>query len=340
MPLAYTHNGPNKTEVTLTQPCLCITGPTASGKTRLALQLQEKLAPGIKLEIISVDSALVYRGMDIGTAKPTAQERAQLPHHLIDILDPTEAYSAARFVQDAQALAAAIRKRGCVPLLLGGTMLYFKALFQGLDEMPPSSPAVRQILQQQLQSQGLTSLYAELQQHDPVLAQRLPPGDTQRIMRGLEVFLLTGRPLSGFHTRHQEQAPHQSRVEWPILSMEPALRSQLHERIALRFQGMMKQGFMEEMQQLRQNPHLHADLPSIRCVGYRQAWQAMDAAALTGKPIDEAWVEQAIAATRQLAKRQLTWLKSMPHRTILDGHAENPETLHKAMRWFEQAHTA
>jgi tRNA dimethylallyltransferase len=284
-----------------THPYLCLAGPTASGKTAAALAIAEALP----VEIVSVDSALVYRGMDIGTAKPSVAERAQVPHHLIDIIEPSEAYSAARFVLDAQALIGEIRARGRVPLLVGGTMLYFKALFEGLDAMPAADRAVRAALYEQLEREGLHTLYRELQRVDPITAARLKPADQQRIQRALEVYRVSGQPLSSFHSEKKviETAP--------LISLEPTDRAWLHARIEQRFGDMLDAGLVDEVLALRARGDLHAELPSMRCVGYRQTWEAIDAEDLSDLP------ERGVAATRQLAKRQITWLRSMPQRHVV-----------------------
>lgn len=297
-------------------PCLAIAGPTASGKTAAALAI----ASVLPVEIISVDSALVYRGMDVGTAKPSAQERAAVPHHLIDIRDPLQAYSAAEFVRDATQLAHEIRTRGKHPLLVGGTMLYFKTLFDGIDDMPPADATVREQIETQARTQGWPALHAELQRVDPATAARLPPTDSQRIQRALEVFRLTGRPLSSFHTRSDDAQPSAAARATTLISLEPADRAWLHARIAQRFDAMLAAGLLDEVQKLRARGDLHADLPSMRCVGYRQAWAALDA----GDPPDlKALQEQGTAATRQLAKRQLTWLRGMAGLTTFDCLDEN-----------------
>ena len=293
-------------------PTLIIAGPTASGKTACALALAQH-AP---IEIISVDSALVYRGMDIGTAKPTAAEQAAVPHHLIDLIDPLESYSAARFVSDATRLIGEIRARGHQPVLVGGTMLYIKALLDGLDDMPPADPTVRARLDAQAKEQGWATLHTELAQVDPITAARLPPGDTQRIQRALEVWHCSGRPLSSFHQRapKSDQAP----ANTVLVSLEPTDRAWLHHRIALRFELMMRGGFIDEVQALRQRGDLHLDLPSMRCVGYRQVWEALDQGVdlHDAKPL-AAVTELGVIATRQLAKRQVTWLRSMPWRHVV-----------------------
>jgi tRNA dimethylallyltransferase len=290
---------------------LVLAGPTASGKTAVALALAAELP----LEVISVDSALVYRGMDIGTAKPTPQERAAVPHHLIDILDPREAYSAARFAADAERLAAEVRACGRLPLLVGGTMLYVKALRDGIDAMPTADPAVRAALDARAAAEGWPALHAELARVDPATAARLAPHDSQRIQRALEVWQVSGQPLSDWHRRSQAGAAA-ARADWPLLALEPASRGWLHERIARRFDAMLAAGFVDEVRALRARGDLHAGLPSMRCVGYRQAWAALDAGDLA--PLRDT----GIAATRQLAKRQLTWLRSMPDRLVVPCDAD------------------
>lgn len=290
--------------------CLCLAGPTASGKTAAALAIAQAWQGSRPIEIVSVDSALVYTGMDIGTAKPSPAERALVPHHLIDIIDPAESYSAARFVGDAQCLIDEINARGRVPLLVGGTMLYFKALFEGLDAMPAADRAVRAELAAQLERDGLHALYRELQRVDPVTAARLKPADQQRIQRALEVFRVSGQPLSSFHT----EKPAMPALP-PLISLEPDDRAWLHGRIETRFHQMLDLGLVDEVRRLGERGDLHADLPSMRCVGYRQSWEALVAGDLSDLP------ERGVAATRQLAKRQLTWLRSMPqrHRVACDA---------------------
>ena len=287
----------------MTLRCVCLAGPTASGKTAAALAIAAACAGMRPVEIVSVDSALVYRGMDIGTAKPTAAERALVPHHLIDIIEPAEAYSAARFVNDAQRLIGEIGARGHVPLLVGGTMLYFKALFEGLDAMPAADRGVRAALAAQLERDGLPALYRELQRVDPVTAARLKPADQQRIQRALEVFRVSGQPISSFH--REKTAP----LSLPVLiSLEPDDRAWLHQRIEMRFHQMLDDGLVDEVRALGERGDLDAEMPSMRCVGYRQTWEALVAGDLSYLP------ERGVAATRQLAKRQLTWLRGMPQR--------------------------
>jgi tRNA dimethylallyltransferase len=296
-------------------PWIALVGPTASGKSALALALAEQLRP-LPTEIISLDSALVYRHMNIGTAKPTPAERQQVPHHLIDILEPTQSYSAAQFVSDAKELIAQIHARGALPLVVGGTMLYLKALIQGLDAMPSADLALRQIIQDEAQHQGWPAMHAQLAQIDPMTAARLAPHDAQRISRALEVWRATGTPLSQYHQPQSLDSPTPVYAPQCFISLEPDQRRWLHQRIEQRFEQMMANGFMEEMRLLRSMPALHPDLPSMRCVGYRQAWEAMDAG-LQGEALQRTITEKTSAATRQLAKRQLTWLRSMPQRQIV-----------------------
>ena len=323
-------------------PCLAIAGPTASGKTGAALRLAERLAGpvAVAVEIVSVDSALVYRGMDIGTAKPTPAERAAVPHHLIDIREPWEPYSAAAFVQDATLLIAEIRARGALPLLVGGTMLYFKALIDGLDPMPAADPDVRQRIEARALEQGWPALHAELAQIDPVTAARLAPADSQRIQRALEVWEVSGQPLSAFHTPEKRAANADGISAGGLFSLEPDDRAWLHTRIAARFDAMLEHGFLEEVQRLRADPRNHADLPAMRCVGYRQAWQALDAQAANGGALDLAGLrERGIAATRQLAKRQITWLRGMRERQRIACDQPGAQTALERAVWarLEQA---
>ena len=298
---------------------IALAGPTASGKTAAALEI----ARHWEVEIISVDSALVYRGMDIGTAKPSAAEQAAVVHHLIDIRDPLQAYSAAEFVRDATALIQDIHGRGKLPLLVGGTMLYFKALVDGLDAMPPADASLREALAAEAAAQGWPALHAQLAQVDPATAARLAPADGQRIQRALEVYRLTGLPLSHLHAartaaalapastgigEHLGAAPGRSL----LLSLEPADRAWLHARIAQRFDAMLEAHFLDEVQRLRARGDLHDDLPAMRCVGYRQAWEALDGL----WPLEQLR-DKGIYATRQLAKRQITWLRSMAQRQVV-----------------------
>ena len=291
------------------QPIFLV-GPTGAGKTACALALAE----AEPVEIISIDSALVYRGMDIGSAKPSAAERAAVPHHLIDILDPLESYSAAQFVADAKRLVSEIQARGRRPLLVGGTMLYVKALREGLSELPPSDAAVRAQLDAEGLARGWPALHAELAQVDPITAARLKPNDSQRIQRALEVVRCTGRPLSDWHAH----AARSEGVDWPLISIETEDRAWLHQRLDARFDAMLAAGLLDEVRHRRVRGDLHAELPSMRCVGYRQAWEALDVA---DPPDLRSLRARAQAATRQLAKRQITWLRSMPGRQIVDALA-------------------
>ena len=295
----------------MTLPYIALAGPTASGKTAAALAIAERH----DIEIISVDSAVVYRGMDIGTAKPTAAELARVPHHLIDIRDPLHAYSAAEFVQDADRLMMEIRARGKLPLLVGGTMLYFKALTDGLDDMPKADAAVRAAIARSAADKGWPALHAELALVDRATAERLQPNDSQRISRAFEIFKLTGLPLSHFHQKNATKnitARAQKENAGVLISLEPADRAWLHARIAQRFDAMLAAGFLDEVKALRARGDLHADLPSMRCVGYRQAWEAIE-----GKSPMAELRDKGIFATRQLAKRQITWLRSMPQRQVV-----------------------
>ncbi len=308
---------------------IALAGPTASGKTAAALAIAREHGA----EIVSVDSALVYRGMDIGTAKPSAAERAAVPHHLIDIRDPAQAYSAAEFAADAHRLVGEINARGKLALLVGGTMLYFKAWFEGLDAMPPADPAIRAEIEAEAASIGWPAMHAQLAQVDPATAARLAPADSQRIQRALEVYRATGRPLSSFHG--QRSAPVN---DTPLFSLEPQDRAWLHDRVAQRFDTMLAAGFLEEVQALRERGDLTADLPSMRCVGYRQAWELLDEHEATGDvhPFPMHLLrERGIAATRQLAKRQLTWLRGMPQRSVIECDA--PDALEQLLRAVREA---
>ena len=276
---------------------IALMGPTASGKTALALDWAQRL----DTEVISVDSALVYRGLDIGAAKPDPATLARIPHRLVDVRDPHQTYSAADFAREALAAMQALAARGKVPLLAGGTMLYFHALLHGLSPMPAAEPALRAQLQSELDARGAAALHAELSHHDPVAAARIHVNDPQRLLRALEVFRLSGRPISDWQRAARAQ-PFPFRVLRLVLA--PADRAVLHERIERRFDAMLAAGLLDEVRRLRADPRLHPDLPSMRAVGYRQAWRFLDdATTATG------FRDEAIAATRQLAKRQLTWLR-------------------------------
>ena len=286
-----------------------VLGPTAGGKTGLALRLAQRFP----LEIISLDSALVYRGMDIGTAKPTAEELASVPHHLIDIISPLQSYSAAEFAADCLRLCGEISARGRMPLIVGGTMMYFHALVNGLNDLPQADAGVRAQLQAQKAEQGLEGLYRRLCEVDAATAARLKSGDSQRIERALEVFLLTGRPLSDHLA---VQTAYRVPLRLHTLVLFPQRRELLHEAIARRFRLMLEQGFIEEVGRLKaEYPSLTAEHNSMRCVGYRQAWDYLDGACAY-----DAFVDAGIAATRQLAKRQLTWLRKTEADTLLDPY--------------------
>jgi tRNA dimethylallyltransferase len=281
-------------------------GPTASGKSRLALQLAERLP----LEIVAVDSALVYRGMDIGTAKPSAEERRRVPHHLVDLVDPNHSYSAGRWRDDAIRAVTDIHRRDKLPLLVGGTMLYYRALVAGLDTLPQADPALRSEIDADAQRRGWPALHAELEKVDPRTARRIAPGDAQRIQRALEVWRLTGKPLSSLQGVSKADLPFQVRA----IALIPSDRAMLHARIEERFDAMVRGGLVEELKRLRTQYELTAGMPSMRAVGYRQAWELLE-----GKIGEKEMRERAVAATRQLAKRQLTWLRSFPDLLRLDA---------------------
>lgn len=281
-------------------PAIFLMGPTASGKTDLAIELSQRYP----CDLISVDSALVYRGMDIGSAKPSAEEQARAPHRLIDIRDPAVAYSAAEFREDALREMAEIAAVGRIPLLVGGTMLYFKALFEGLADMPETDLAVRQQIEQQAIEQGWPALHAELAQVDPESAARIHPNHSQRIERALNVFRTTGQTMTALHQRQQSQPFPYRTLQMAIAPLD---RQVLHQRIERRFQLMVEQGFIDEVKALRARPDLHLDLPSMRAVGYRQIWEYLEGQL----SLPEA-IERGIIATRQLAKRQFTWLRNWP----------------------------
>jgi tRNA dimethylallyltransferase len=305
---------------------LALCGPTAAGKTACALAI----ARALPVEIISVDSALVYRGLDIGTAKPTAAEQTLVPHHLIDIREPWQPYSAAEFVADARRLVAEIHARGRRPLLVGGTMLYLKALVDGLDEMPPADPTVRAEIEAEAARDGWPALHARLAVLDPVIAARLAPADAQRIQRALEVVRITGRPLSQWQQGAVDT--RRARLPVPMLSLEPRDRSWLHDRIAARLDEMLDRGLLDEVRTLRRDPRLAPTLPALRAVGYRQCWEALDAAGDGQAPNLPELRNRCIAATRQLAKRQLTWLRGWTGRTVVpaDDSAVLDTVLHCA----------
>lgn len=302
-------------------PAIFLMGPTAAGKTDLALAL----ADALPCELISVDSALIYRGMDIGTAKPDRATLARYPHRLIDIRDPAESYSAAEFRADALAAMAEITARGRIPLLVGGTMLYFKALLEGLADMPGADPAVRAELEARAALLGWSALHRELAEVDPESAARIHPNDPQRLIRALEVHRISGLSMTAHRQRQAAEnrglgAPGMAHLPYTVaqLAIAPVQRRVLHERIALRFRQMLEHGFIEEVEALRLRGDLHAGLPSIRAVGYRQVWDYLD-----GKLNREEMTERGIIATRQLAKRQFTWLRSWADLHWLDSLADD-----------------
>jgi len=314
--------------------CLAIAGPTASGKSACALTLARRLLErGQAVEIISVDSALVYRGLDIGSAKPSAPERAVCPHHLIDIRDPAQPYSAAEFVRDARALLAQIHTRGALALLVGGTMLYYRALICGLDDMPGADASIRAALVQEAAERGWGALHARLAQVDPASAARLAPNDSQRIQRALEVWQITGQPLSHWQRQSSRAAAAPNRVIAPggFFSLEPRARAWLHARIARRLDTMLADGLVAEVQRLRARADLHAQLPAMRCVGYRQTWQMLDGVFPEGE-----LPARIAAATRQLAKRQITWLRAMLQRRAIacDAPDAQEQLAQAALAWL------
>ena len=304
------------------QPVITIVGPTASGKSGIALQIARAAkAKGKIIEIISMDSALVYRGMDIGTAKPSQSERAEIPHHGIDITAPETAYSAAKFAKDAKQWLKEIEARGHIPLIVGGTMLYWRALAHGLSDMPAANPDIRSKLEQDAQEKGWPAIHAELAKVDPEAAARIEMNDSQRIQRALEIYLSTGKTMSAWQKENPTTSGRGSDansldtpLDFRLISIEPSDRSVLHDRIAKRFELMIQEGFLNEMKLLHQNPSLHPDLPSMRAVGYRQGWDYLDQ-----KINFQEFQEQAIAATRQLAKRQLTWLRGISDKRVVDS---------------------
>lgn len=301
---------------------ICIVGPTGAGKTYLAMALAEHAKSiGLCIELISMDSALVYRGLDIGSAKPTKAEQAAVMHHLIDILDPTEVYSAARFAKDAKRLSEEIRSRGHIPIVVGGTMLYWRAWAHGLSSLPPANPEIRVRLEEQAKAIGWPAMHQQLSQVDSVTAARLMPNDSQRVQRALEVFEITGKPMSDLLAESPSEDGREGSVIPPwinLVSLEPSDRARLHLNLEKRFDEMLSGGLVEEVEALRKNTALHANLPAIRSVGYRQVWEYLDG------QIDWAQMRyKALAATRQLGKRQLTWLRAIAGRHTFDSFDPN-----------------
>jgi tRNA dimethylallyltransferase len=313
-----------------TMPVLCIVGPTGAGKTHLAMLLAEHAKSiGLTIELISMDSALVYRGLDIGSAKPTTVEQASVTHHLIDILEPTEVYSAARFAKDAKRLCEEIRSRGNIPIVVGGTMLYWRAWAHGLSSLPPANPEIRARLDEEGKAIGWPAMHEKLSRVDPETAARLKPNDSQRVQRALEVYEITGKPMSTLlaDSPSEDGREGSSIPTWiDLVSLEPSDRARLHANLEKRFDEMLAAGFMDEVKTLRTNSNLHADLPAIRSVGYRQAWEFLD------NQIDfDQMRYKALAATRQLGKRQLTWLRAIAGRKTFDPF--KPEELKAALEY-------
>lgn len=306
-------------------PIVLLVGPTASGKSAAAMTLAQEF----NAEIVSIDSALVYRDMNIGTAKPTAEEQALVAHHLIDLISPMESYSVARFVADCKAAIAAIHSRGRMPLLVGGTMMYANILVNGMSEVPPSDPAIRAELTGQRERDGIASLHAELAKVDPVTAQRLPPADTQRIERALEVWRITGTPLSSLQGH---RIPALAGMDFLMLRWLPADRAWLHRRCEQRLRTMFDNGFVAEVEALRKKYSLRADLPSMRCVGYRQVLDVLE-----GRAPEAEMFDRALFATRQLAKRQVTWLRGFTGTTVQTVECDGVDSVSHVRRQIQHA---
>jgi len=317
----------------VSRPILCIVGPTGAGKTHLAMSLAEHAqSVGMAIELISMDSALVYRGLDIGSAKPTQAEQAIVTHHLIDILEPTEVYSAAKFANDTKQLCVEIHARGNIPVVVGGTMLYWRAWAHGLSSLPPADTDIRTRLDMQGKKIGWPAMHAELMKLDPMTASRLMPNDSQRVQRALEVYEITGKPMSELlaDAPSEDGRAGSAIPDWiNLVSLEPSDRLKLHVNLEKRFDEMLEGGLISEVEKLRANTALHSDLPAIRSVGYRQVWEY-----LTGEIDYDQMRYKALAATRQLSKRQLTWLRAIAGRNTFDPF--NPSELKAALDYCKQ----
>jgi len=314
---------------------LAIVGPTASGKSTLSFELAKsaKLC-GMSIEIISMDSALVYKGMDIGTAKPSLEEQALIPHHGLNIREPWQSYSAAQFAKDAIQWASEIKSRGHVPIIVGGTMLYWRALVQGLTDLPATSPEIRAKIAQEASEIGWNAMYEKLQNIDPQTALRLPAGDTQRVSRALEIYTMTGTPMSEFLAlQPYSESRDDASFAHGLVSLEPEDRGWLHERIRMRFMHMLDQGFLDEVQLLLSHPNIKPELPSMRAVGYRQGISYFNHE-ITYKE----FVEAGLAASRQLGKRQLTWLRAMPSRHVIDPSSKDflPQAINACLQHLQK----
>ena len=302
---------------TILAEAICLIGPTATGKTQICLELAQHLP----IEVVSVDSALVYRHMNIGTAKPNIDELSQCPHHLINIIDPSEHYSAAQFRTDAEKLAKDIKIRGGIPVFSGGTMMYYKALKEGLNQLPVRNEGIRKEIDLEAKQHGWPYMHEKLRKIDPETAKRINPNDSQRIQRAIEVFNITGEPMSKLLSA---KISNQTTIKTIDIALVPESRAELHKNIGLRFKNMIAIGLIEEVVQIKKRWDLSLEMTSMRCVGYRQVWEYLE-----GKYDEQTLIEKGSAATRQLAKRQLTWLRSFPIKHVLDPYSEStrPEIL-------------
>ena len=296
---------------TILAEAICLIGPTATGKTQICLELAQHLP----IEVVSVDSALVYRHMNIGTAKPNIEELSQCPHHLINIIDPSEHYSAAQFRTDAEKLAKDIKIRGGIPVFSGGTMMYYKALKEGLNQLPVRNESIRKEIDLEAKQHGWPYIHEKLRKIDPETAKRINPNDSQRIQRAIEVFNITGEPMSKLLSA---KISNQTTIKTIDIALVPESRAELHKNIGLRFKNMIAIGLIEEVVQIKKRWDLSLEMTSMRCVGYRQVWEYLE-----GKYDEQTLIEKGSAATRQLAKRQLTWLRSFPIKHVLDPYSES-----------------